>query len=600
MTTLQQPPTPSEVPFRSPFRADRPRPGTTPPGRDPGLGILRDPDPERIFPGFGTIANDIDLQLVQPSLQAEAAITAFKSNIVDQAQTDATLAERTRNTGRLFAAQSLAQSMTFGQTEERKALIDDLLEHTPETVTLPASLQSNLGKISGELKALQDRYLIIVERTQYITNKIDLLPIAYHSGDYGERPTVEDFIDAEGINENTDLTAGDRDLLVRAFTTVQSQDIMVLPEIPLSPQEIEGTLRQLGPNLDLTTYGHLTGTVAEMRSFYRALETPELPPGMTGEEFNSFLTVSGFDEDAIDEARSVRAKVREFREQINLESARRKHMRETLPNDPVAIEELLKDARWQRIQSTPTLHLFYPFIALAQYWDKPLAGAALYYTAPQTIQRITTGLVNSTGLTVAKDNRFFREFSEGLSTAISGPRWLTWGFDSAEDYEKYQVDYDRARETGVNSWLAHRFAFDEWDGHWFHKLLLETVADPLSYIGIGVLPAITKPLGPIGRHVMNFERGWNSAWDSVVLSVARGARTAGGRTISMIADEATRYNARLIRSTVEVAAGRQFIFSIPIEKSAEIVAGLIRQSVKRLDMSKAMETGRSIDYTSSN
>ena len=503
MTTRQQPPTPSEVPFQSPLRTAGPAVGPLVPGtsRGPGRGILRDPDPEQIFPGFGDIGRRLDLQLVQPSIQLNTQIDAIQANLIDQAQVGPTFRERVSGSIRVSAVASILQAPF--QIEERKELISSLLEHSPETVTLPATLQSHLQQASGQLADLQNQYLDLVDRTQYVSSIIDWLPGAYHAGEFGERPTVDAFVEAVGFNENVDLTAADRDLLVRAFTTIQSQDVGVIPELPLTPEEIEGTLRQVGPNIELTTYGHLTGTVAEMRNFYRALETPELPPNMTDAEFNSFLTVAGFGQEEIDEARSVRVKVREFREQINLETARRKFMRESLPNDPIAIEELLKEARWQRIQSIPTLHLFYPFQAINQYISKPLAGAALYYTTPRTIQRGLTGLVRSTGLQVAEENQVVRGVSRALSNASLVHLWLGWGYDSEEDYNKYQADWDRARATGVNSWAAHRFAFDEWDGHWYQKLILETIADPLSYIGVGILPAITKPLGPIGRGVMN-------------------------------------------------------------------------------------------------
>ena len=593
MTTQRQPPTPSEVPVVSPFRSGRPQPPSPPgPGRAPGLGILRDPNPEQIFPGFGVLARDLDLQLVQPIIQVNAEIDAVKSNLIDQAQVGPTFRERVEGTARLIASNILATSPL--QATENRAIISELLEHSPDTVTLPASLQSHLQQATGPLFELEQQYMELVERTLYISDIINWLPEAYATGELGERPTVDAFIESAGFNEDVALTAADRDLLVRAFTTVQSQDVAVIPELPLTPEEIEGTLRQVGPNISLTTYGHLTGTVAEMREFYRSLEAPALPPGVTNEEFNSFLVVAGYDEEGIEEAMSIRGKVREFREQINLDAARRRHMRESLPNDPVAIAELLKEARWQRIQSIPSLHLFYPFQAINQYISKPLSGAVLYYTAPQTVQRGLTSLVNSTGLQVAEDNRFFREVSRQLSRGTVIHQWLGWGYDSSEDYDKYQADFDRARATGVNSWLAHRFSFDEWDGHWWQKLALETLTDPLSYIGVGILTPITKPLGPIGRGVMNFERGWNSAWDSVALAGFRGARTLGGRTINIIADETSRQNARLLRSTIEVAVGRQSILSIPIEKSREVVIGLIRNSVNKEDGSQAMTAGRLI------
>ena len=593
MTTQQrQPPTPSEVPFRSPLRSGRPQPISPPgPSSRPDLSILTAPDPEQIFPGFGAIGHDLDLQLVQPSIQKKAEIDAFFVTLIDRAQADPTFRDRLTGLTRLVAASSLAQGPPTGQVNERMAIVSELLEHSPETITLPESLQSHLQQASPELIALKNDYASQLTKIKYVSDIINLTIEAYRSGELGERPTVDTFVDWVGVNENVDLTAADRELMVRTFTAVQSADVSVIPELPLTPEEIEGTLRQVGPRIELTTYGHLTGTVAEMRNFYRSLEAPELPPGMTGEEFNDFLEVAGYNEEGIEEAKSLRGKVREFREQINLEAFRSRYMQENLPDDPIALENLLKEARYQKIQSIPTLHLFYPFVALAQYWDKPLAGSVVYYTAPQTIERGIITAVNSTGLQVSEDSKLIRVVRGILPTNVF-PSWLDWGYDSSEDYEKYQADWDRARAAGVNSWIAHRFAFDEWGGHWFQKLLLETAADPLSYIGVGLLTPITKPLGPIGRGVMNLERSWNSGWDAVFLASFSGVRKIGGRTISIIADEASREHARLLRSTIEVAVGRQSILSIPIEKSKEVVVGLIRNSVNKEDGSRAMTAGR--------
>ena len=80
----------------------------------------------------------------------------------------------------------------------------------------------------------------------------------------------------------------------------------------------------------------------------------------------------------------------------------------------------------------------------------------------------------------------------------------------------------------------------------------------------------------------------------MALAAFRGTRTIGGRTLSIIADETSRVNARLLRSTLEVAAGREAILSIPIEKAQAIVVGLIRNSVNKADESTAMTTGRLI------
>ena len=377
MTTPVQPPTPSEVGFRGPQRPTGPRPGT--PDTGTGLGILRHPDPERILPGYGSIARDLDLNLVQPSIQLNESLDARLTELQEQARADPGFQERLSGTTRFLAAETLVQSPF--QSTERLAQAQELLEHSPETITLPESLQSRLESISGDIRRQQLEYADLVSRLEYTSSIIDWIPTAYQAGVFGENPTVDSFIEVLGRNEDVPLTSVDYDLMVRAFTAVQSNDVRVIPELPLTPDEVQGVLRQVGPNLDRTTYGQLTGTVSEMRQFYRSLETPELPPGMTEAEFNSFMEVAGYDQARIDEARELRAKAREFREQINLEAARRKLMKENLPNDPVAVEELLKQARWERLQSIPTLGLFYPFQAINQYISKPLSGCLLY-TSP--------------------------------------------------------------------------------------------------------------------------------------------------------------------------------------------------------------------------
>jgi len=81
------------------------------------------------------------------------------------------------------------------------------------------------------------------------------------------------------------------------------------------------------------------------------------------------------------------------------------------------------------------------------------------------------------------------------------------------DAAELEALYNQYKELGENSWQAASLAYQDWDTNIWLKMFIETMFDPTSYIGLGILTKITKPLPYIGKFAAGLERGWLELWD---------------------------------------------------------------------------------------
>lgn len=98
-------------------------------------------------------------------------------------------------------------------------------------------------------------------------------------------------------------------------------------------------------------------------------------------------------------------------------------------------------------------------------------------------------------------------YFEHVSQPLAGLLYKTFVPDIDKKYQEY-----RQTET---TWKALSHAWREWDApgegawEWILKyMIMEGIADPLSYVGWGIFTKITKPLGGFGRLVGAGERGF--------------------------------------------------------------------------------------------
>jgi hypothetical protein len=94
-------------------------------------------------------------------------------------------------------------------------------------------------------------------------------------------------------------------------------------------------------------------------------------------------------------------------------------------------------------------------------------------------------------------------YSENISQPIAGTVVkLIASFQENQDTLDFMKHYNEAQEIdGTNHWSAASTAFEEWEVPWINKLLIEMIVDPLSYLGIGVIPKVFGKFGKVGAAI---------------------------------------------------------------------------------------------------
>ncbi len=238
------------------------------------------------------------------------------------------------------------------------------------------------------------------------------------------------------------------------------------PEFTGTPGEartklLETILQQ--PKLELRGVHHLT--VDELlRSFQP--RAPELPKGMTTEDVRSILKDLQFDEETQKQIEDIH------------------ELAEDLVNDwktQVAYMDLLRSGIEQA--EAPELT---PLEFLKMTFTQPsLASLELLEKFWNMLPRPLAALAIMAFPRIRKDS------------------------DAAE----LETLYNQYRDLGEGWWGAASQAYQDWDTNIWLKMAIEIPFDPTSYIGLGILTKITKPLPYIGKFSAGLERGWIELWD---------------------------------------------------------------------------------------
>ena len=91
-------------------------------------------------------------------------------------------------------------------------------------------------------------------------------------------------------------------------------------------------------------------------------------------------------------------------------------------------------------------------------------------------------------------------YREHVSMPMAGQAWRHL-------YPDLEAEYQRLRKS-ESSWVAAREALQNWDTHWaFKYLLLESITDPLSYVGWGIATRALKHVPVVGGKLAAINRG---------------------------------------------------------------------------------------------
>lgn len=106
-------------------------------------------------------------------------------------------------------------------------------------------------------------------------------------------------------------------------------------------------------------------------------------------------------------------------------------------------------------------------------------------------------LATQPGLTVLGAAQYYFEH---VSMPLAGLVYKTFIPD-------IEAEYQRLRKT-ESTWMALSYAWEGWEFNWFVKyMLMETLIDPLTYVGWGIATRVTKPIPYVGRFVGAAEKG---------------------------------------------------------------------------------------------
>ena len=112
-----------------------------------------------------------------------------------------------------------------------------------------------------------------------------------------------------------------------------------------------------------------------------------------------------------------------------------------------------------------------------------------------TIGEWTKALLLQTGLVVADA---METYSRWVSKPIAGAI-LTTVWPNRAMTDEFNQGYEDARRSGENVWLAMGRGFDAWKANWVTKLAVETICDPLTYVGFGFVSKALRPIPFVGK-----------------------------------------------------------------------------------------------------
>ena len=366
---------------------------------------------------------------------------------------------------------------------------------------------------------------------------------------------------------NPSMTEEDRLFATRILN--QSQLALAPQPVQITVADKERVIRQVTNDRSISTYGILTASSTNLMQVARSLSQPQLPIGMTQEEFASLTKEAQWSEEEIDAATKKGGDdaklIQESWAEVN---ARHAVLMSAIPNLEIGkLTQMIQDKQISAVLSRPALALMLPLSIYQKQWSFVTAGFVSHaISAPDSTQSILDRVSNN------------------LFTPVSVPMRFIFG-QSEQEYEEFEKLFQEARTGGRSQWSAYSYSFENSHTNGFKKFTAEVAFDPITYFGFGVYAKLLKSLPPVGPLLpglelgfvkgidpiyMGFrqglgklaalETGWIELTDVAARGVQRGLTKIGGKTLNMMVGESTANSMRLIRAeTSKYFNNRRFL-----------------------------------------
>lgn len=262
-------------------------------------------------------------------------------------------------------------------------------------------------------------------------------------------PTVDDRTFAEDIMRRVGEVSGTVDVSPQVTPNMDSVDVAGLVK----------TLRQPGGNaaklFNVNTGSYST---AELIRLVGATNRYQLPQGITAEEARQSLQHYGLNPaEAEKELGGYLDELRNYVDSYRQQEAKMQLIQADSGRD---LESDIRRARWLQAASQPLSLLMTPFEYYSAHIVRPIAGVT---------------------------------------------------FGKAFGDEQFDATLNAAKLSGENTWMAYGKAYEDWDTNWALRFVMETAADPLTYLSFGLITKPLKAIPLIGRPLGVAIDGYNLA-----------------------------------------------------------------------------------------
>jgi hypothetical protein len=373
--------------------------------------------------------------------------------------------------------------------------------------------------IPEEIKARYDAALTLMNRAEWQYEFTLALPYILSSSQY-DVSTVEEALAIMPLDSLTDIDKQYASTLFNQLAPLMER--RKLPDFS-SPEEVINALSV--PEKKGRIVGVHQLTLEELGKALAPTQ-PELPAGTTTEDMYALLKKFGYSEAEANQLASIDAIAEGLVTQWIEVSAQAELMKRGVLE---AQAPDLNGSQWINLIVTQ------PAMAAAEALDgyfnavpRPIAG----WAAANMPTELFGGITGATGGAAA--GALIGSVVPGLGTAIGagigallggifgGVTAPEWGKDWVQDVKDTVADY---KEKGVDSWRAYAKAFNEAEGiNWALTMYLETVADPTSYLGFGIVTKASSKVPFVGKYLSTMSGAIESGWIKMTEAPFKGAR----------------------------------------------------------------------------
>lgn len=414
---------------------------------------------------------------------------------------------------------------------------------TPEIVSQSMDLQAQL-KQEGESLAADLR------RIQWRDYILELVPqaVALPPG-VGQLRTLEDLLDRYAAHFNGEvLTQEDISWANRLLQ--QSIKAVEYPKpTAISQERRDAWVVQMGRRRSASAYGIMWGSSKNLSEHLTELMQPRLPQEFTSAaEFRGALKDMGFDDE------EIAVKMEAFSDEVG-----RLSVAMMQADEPYAIMQgEFRSMELDKIEAALTR------VTVERILDRPMAALLLpvdWYR--EKVAFPFAGFITRQRLKLPAEPPLARF---GSSRALGQPFGFPWL--PAEDAYNFERLFRESKAAGLSDFRAQGFAFENYGGNGLEKFILETLTDPLSYVGFGWYAKALRHVPKVGPPLAGIELGYMKAVDDLALGVKTALYKYAPKTVPQIVRSQTRNAANLVKAVSEAYSVRIHPSQIPKRYSA--------------------------------